>query len=166
MMVEGLCDRAVRLLAAVAGVTLLAMVAVTVLNIALRAVATPLYGTFEVVGWLAAVVGSLALGAAQRDRAHVTIDLVMSRVSVRMQLVVGAVVTLVSAALFALLAQQMWLYGMNFREVGARSDTLRLEYWPVPLVVAVGAAGLVLALVADLSQITRRLRTREPQGLW
>lgn len=165
-MLEELCDRAVRLLAFVAGAALLAMLALTVLNIALRAFATPFYGTFEVVGLLAAVVSGLALGVAQRERAHVAIDLVMSRAPTRLQLVVGAAVTLASVALFAMLAQQMWLYGMNFKEVGARSETLRLEFWPVPLVVAVGAAGLVLALIADLSQILRQLRAGEPQNLW
>lgn len=165
-MLERLIDRVVRLLASLAGVTLLAMLALTVVNIAMRALATAFYGTFELVGLLAAVVVGLSLGVAQRERAHVSIDLVMSRVPVRLQLVVGAVVTLASAALFVVVAHQLWLYGLNLRDSGTLSETMRLEFWPVPLVVAVGAAGLVLALLADLSQIVRQFRAEEPESIW
>jgi TRAP-type transport system small permease protein len=103
---------------------------------------------------------------AQRERAHVALDVVMSRTPVRVQLLVGGLVALASAILFGLLAWRMWLYGMNLRDVVASTEAMRLEIWPVPLALAAGMAGLALALVSDVSQAVRQLTSREPRTLW
>lgn len=153
-------------LAAVAGVVLLMMLVLTVGNIVLRLVATPYHGTFEIVGLMAVLVNGLALGEAQRRRAHIAIDLVMTRFSTRTQLYVGAAVTIAGIVLFCLLAQQMVAYGLNLREQGAVTESLRLPFWPVSLALAVGVAGLVLALVNDLLTIRRNLRSQTPETIW
>jgi hypothetical protein len=57
-------------------------------------------------------------------------------------------------------------YGLNLRDQGAVSDSLRLPYWPFSLVLAVGVAGLVLALLADLLAIGRNLRSDVPESIW
>jgi TRAP-type C4-dicarboxylate transport system permease small subunit len=163
-----LLDAPVRLLGIAAGVALLAMLALIVGNILLRVApwTSPFHGTVELVGLLAALVSGLALGAAQRNRAHVALDVVMARTPVRVQLLVGGLVAIASAVLFGLLAWRMWLYGMNLRDVGASTEAMRLEIWPVPVALAVGMAGLALALATDLSQAVRRLVSREPRSLW
>lgn len=163
---ERLVARVTRGLAAVAGVTLLLMLAVTVGNMLLRAFATPYYGTFEVIGLMAVVVNGLALGEAQRRKSHVAVDIVMSRTPIRIQLIVGVAVTLLSVALFFLVSRQLVAYGLNMSAQGALTESLRIPFWPVTLVLAVGVAGLVLALVADLLAIRRNLRSDKPEGIW
>jgi TRAP-type C4-dicarboxylate transport system permease small subunit len=153
-------------LAMIAAAALLAMLLLTVGNIGLRLFATPYFGTFEVVALLAIIVNGLALAEAQRVRAHIAIDLFMNKASVRVQLIVGGLITVVSIALFALLAQQMVFYGLNLRDQGARTDSLQWPYWPFSLVLAVGVAGLVLALVNDLLAVGRNLRSDVPESIW
>ncbi|WP_298332022.1 TRAP transporter small permease [Haloactinopolyspora sp.] len=153
-------------LAGAAGVALLLMVALTVGNIALRQIATPYHGTFELVGLLAVLVNGLALAAAQRSRTHVAVDLFMTRRPVRVQLVVGAIITTIAAVLFVLLTQQLVSYSLNLRDEGAVTESLRMPFWPMALALAVGVAGLALALVADLLAIRRNLRSSTPEAIW
>ncbi|AYY14996.1 TRAP transporter small permease [Actinobacteria bacterium YIM 96077] len=159
-------DTVTRSLAAIAGVVLLLMLVLTVGNIGLRLVASPYHGTFEIVGLLAVIVNGFALAEAQRSKSHIAIDLVMSRLSMRLQLYVGALVTAVSVVLFGLLAQQLVSYGMNLRDQGAVTESLRLPYWPFSLALAAGVAGLALALLNDLGAIRRSLRSSTPESIW
>lgn len=159
-------DKAANALAIVAGTALVLMLVLTVGNIVLRLVAAPYHGTFEIVGLLAVVVNGLALAAAQQSKSHIAIDLVMNRYSGRIQLYLGAVVTVVAVGLFVLLTQQLVAYGLNLRDQGAVTESLRLPFWPVALVLAAGVAGLALALVGDLLQIRRNLRSDTPEGIW
>jgi TRAP-type C4-dicarboxylate transport system permease small subunit len=152
--------------AGLAAAALLLMVLVTVGNIGLRVAATPYNGTYEIVGMLSVLVSGLALAEAQRHKTHIAIDLVMSRRSVRVQLLVGAVVTAVSAVMFALVAQELVSYGLNLRARGAATESLRLPYWPLSLALAAGVLVLALALVSDLLQIVRNLRSRNPESIW
>lgn len=159
-------DRTVSLFAGLAAAALLLMLLVTVGNIGLRIVASPYNGTFEIVTMLSVLVSGLALAEAQRRKSHIAIDLVMNRTPVRVQLLVGAVMTAVSVAMFALLAQQLVSYGLNLRDRGAATESLRLPYWPLSLALAAGVLVLALALVSDLLQIGRNLRSRNPESIW
>lgn len=145
---------------AIAGATLLLMLTLTIGNVLLRGFATPYFGTVELVGLMAAIVTGLALADAQRHKIHIAVDLLMSRRSTRTQLVVGAAVTAVAMALFALVAWQLVRYGWNLKTHGAVTESLRLPYWPVVLVLALGFAGLVLALLADLLAALQKARSK------
>lgn len=164
--VSAAVDRFISTLAGIAGAAVLLMLLVTVGNIGLRLVAEPYNGTFEIVGMLSVVVNGLALAEAQRHKSHIAIDLVIEKAPIRAQLVVGAVVTVVSIVMFFLLAQNLVSYGLNLRDVGSVSESLRLPYWPMALVLALGVLGLVLALLSDLAQISRNLRSETPEGIW
>src|SRR5690606_42056557 len=98
------------------------MLLVTVGNIGLRIVASPYNGTYEIVTMLSVLVSGLALAEAQRHKSHIAIDIAMNRTPVRVQLLVGAVVTAVSAVLVGLLAQQLVSYGLNLRDQGAATE--------------------------------------------
>ena len=63
-------------LAALASISLLAMMLLIVGNMFRRTVAAPFPGAFEVVGWLAAITAALALGYTQLHKGHVDIDIV------------------------------------------------------------------------------------------
>lgn len=164
--VNGVIDRFITVLAGIAAVAVLLMLLVTVGNIGLRLFAEPFNGTFEVVGMLSVVVNGLALAEAQRRKSHIAIDLLIEKAPIRAQLVVGAVVTLISIVMFFLLAQNLVSFGLNLRDVGSVSESLRLPYWPLALVLAVGIAGLLLALVSDLTKIGGNLRSDNPEGIW
>lgn len=146
------------LLAGLAGVSLLAMMTVIVGNMFLRAFATPFAGAFETVGWLAAITTALALGYTQIHKGHVDIDLVVRLLPPTVQRILRVLVALASAAFFVLLAWRLAEMAGRLREVGTVSEALRVPFHHFVYLVALGALGLAVALVADLIDSVRALR--------
>ena len=145
-----------RAMAAVAGVALIAMMLFTVADMILRGLGRPVAGSYEVIGWLSATAMALALGYAQLHRGHVTIDLVVRMLGPRTRALVDAVVGLASLLLFVAVAWYVGSYGIVLHESGSLSETLKAIVYPWVYVVAVGCAGLALALLADFVRALAR----------
>ena len=146
-------------LAWAAGLALIAMMLFTVADMALRALGRPVAGSYEVIGWLSAAAMALALGYTQVHRGHVAIDLLATRLRDRARAAVELVTCLLAFALFAAVAWYLARYGLVLQETGSLSETLKAIVYPWVYVVAAGAAGLALALLADLLQSAARLRS-------
>lgn len=146
-----------RALGAAAGLTLVAMMLLTVADMVLRVLDRPLAGTYEIIGWLAAVSTALALGYTQLHRGHVSINLLLVRLSPKTRSAVECLTDLVSTLLFAAVALQVALYGGVLRESGSLSETLKVIVYPWVYAVAVGGAGLALALLFDFLRSLVRL---------
>ena len=61
----------------ISGAAVIVMMLLIVANGIIRAFSTPILGTTEIVGWLAAISVSFALGYTQIHRGHVDIDLLV-----------------------------------------------------------------------------------------
>jgi TRAP-type C4-dicarboxylate transport system permease small subunit len=144
-------------LAVAGGLTLVAMVFLTVADMVLRVFDHPLAGTYEIIGWLAAAATALALGYTQMHRGHVAINLFVIRLGPRARGAVECVNDLISLLLFAAVAWQVARYGDVLRESGSLSETLKIIVYPWVYVVAVGAAGITLALAVDFLRSAGRL---------
>ncbi|MDP5182544.1 TRAP transporter small permease [Blastococcus sp. BMG 814] len=139
-------------LAALAGVALMCLMLVLIAAIVLRAFGSSLEGSVELVSMLAVPVFGLALGAAQTEGAHVSIDLIFKSWRKGVRRAVGAVIALASAALFVQIAVSLVVYTLNMRSSGSMTDALGLPLWPTVLTVVVGVFGLIVALVADAAK--------------
>jgi len=149
-----------RALAAAAGVALIAMMAFTVADVALRSAGRPVAGSFEVIGWLSAVAMALALGYAQLHRGHVAMTLLTDRLNGRAAAFVDALTSLASLALFAAVAWYVVRYGQTLQASGSLSETLKALVHPWVFVVAIGFVGLTLALLVDALRSLARLLLR------
>ncbi len=145
-----------RLLAAVAGIALIVMMFFTVADMVLRGIGRPLAGSYEVIGWLSATAVALALGYAQRHQGHVAIDLVVTALPPRVRAIVDLLVILASLLLFTATGWYVARYGIVLHETGSLSETLKAIVYPWVYLVALGCAGLALALLADLLRAVPR----------
>ena len=144
-------------LAVAAGLALVGAMLFTVLDMVLRSIGRPVAGSFEVIGWLSAAAMALALGYTQQHRGHVSIDLVVVRLKGRPRHAVETLTTLASLLLFSAVAAYIAVYGNTLRESGSLSETLKAIVYPWVYVVALGAAGLALALLVDFLRVLLRL---------
>ena len=144
-------------LAVLASSCLLAMVFLTVGEMVLRVLGSPMAGIVEVIGWLAAATTAFALGYTQLYKGHVAISLLTDRFSPFVQAVVAVVVDLTSAALFAFTAWHVFAYAGSLRAAGSLSETMKVIDYPWVYVVALGCAGLALAIFVDLLDSCRAL---------
>ncbi len=145
-------------LAAAAGLALAAMMGFTAFDVLMRTLGRPVAGSFEVIGWLSAAAMALALGDVQVHKGHVAMTLVSERLKGRTAALLEAVNSLVALLLFGGAAFVILRYGTTLRETGSVSETLKVVVYPWVYVVAMGFAGLTLALLIDLLRSLRRLR--------
>jgi TRAP-type C4-dicarboxylate transport system permease small subunit len=151
-----------RALASIAGVALVWMMVLLVGNIVLRLIAAPVHGTYEMVTMTSIFVLGLGLAEAQVAKSHVAINIVMARQSKKVQLVVGAIVTILAIIVFVQVVDALVAYGINQRASGSTTESLGIPYWPSVFALAVGFGALMLALVADLVRIRDSARSPYP----
>lgn len=147
-----------RVLAVIAGVALAALMGFTAFDVVMRSLGRPVAGSVEIVGWLAAVAMALALGDVQVNRGHVAVTLVSERLKGRQAALLEAINSVVALLLFGLASFVILRYGTTLQQTGSLSETLKVVVYPWVYVVAIGFAGLTLALLVDLLRSLQRLR--------
>ena len=110
----------------------------------------PIVSTHELVMFLMAVVVFSALSYTETVDGHVRIDLVVSRLPQRAQGALRFVASILSSALFALIAQQNFVRAKALRLEGLTSSILHVPVYPFYLFAAFGCALLCLVLLVDV----------------
>lgn len=139
-----------RALAWMAGIALVAMMLFAVYDMVVRAFGRPVAGSYEVIGWLSACALALALGYTQLHRGHVSIALLNEHLGARAQAAIELLMSLLSLSLFIAVAWYVARYARTLQATGSLSETLQVVVYPWVYVVAVGSAGLALALLIDV----------------
>lgn len=139
-------------LVVIGGVALVSMVALTCGNILLRIVWFPIRGTFELMGFLGAVVAAFALGYTQLGRGHIAVSVLVDRFSPGTRRVLEGINDLVCTLFFALVAWQIANKAVTLWRTGEVTETLRIPYYPFTAGVALGFALLSWVALTDLLQ--------------
>jgi TRAP-type C4-dicarboxylate transport system permease small subunit len=92
---------------------------------------------------------ALALSYSQVKKAHIAIEMVTDRLPPRARAALVGVMRLVSLALFVLMTWQLAGYATNIRRLGTLSETLRISYYPLVYLVALGVAAFCLRLLVE-----------------
>jgi len=132
------------------------MMGLTSADILLRLFRRPILGTYEIVGFLGAVVAGFAMAQTTIERGHVAVQVVVTKFSSRVQEVIYLITHLLSVVLFALLAWECARYGDDLRTSGEVSLTLQLPFFPVLYGIAFSAAIVCLVLVVDILLVITR----------
>ena len=114
----------------------------------------PIMGVVESSGYLLAVFILLGLGYTEQVKAHVRVTIMTSRLSLRVQLILNIMTTLISLFIFSVLVWQGLGVGIEERTV---SDLLRVPQYPFRLLVAFGAFFVCLELLIDFGDSVRKL---------
>ncbi|MEW5920835.1 MAG: TRAP transporter small permease subunit [Bacillota bacterium] len=152
---EGISARINQIFVCIAGVALVSIMLLLVTNMILRVVYIPFGATAESVAFLAAIVTAFALGFSQINKAHVAIDLLVSRFSKRVALLLESITIFLSMILFSIAAWQIWLFAGRQMARGVLSETLRLPYYYLIYAMALGFASLVLVLFIEFVKSLR-----------
>jgi TRAP-type C4-dicarboxylate transport system permease small subunit len=142
-----------RILNWVAGWSLVGMMLLTSADIVLRLFRRPILGTYEIVGFLGAMVAGFAMARTTIERGHVAVQVVVTRFAPQVQEIIYLITHLLSILLFALLAWECVRYANDFRSSGEVSLTLRMPFYPVVYGIAFSAAVVCLVLIVDILQV-------------
>lgn len=144
---------------AISGVFLMALALLTVGNVIGRALGYPIPGTYELVGWLAAIAMGMGVAYTQAHEGHVNIDFLLLRVSVRTKAAIQVFIYVLSVGLFAILVWKLYEYGLGKKESGSLSLTLRAPIHPWIYAMAAAMAATTVILIYQLYTHARRLVT-------
>jgi TRAP-type C4-dicarboxylate transport system permease small subunit len=136
---------------AVAGIAMVGLMLLASGNVILRMFGMPFAGTYELVGFLGALVIAFALGETQRRKDNVVVDIVSAGYRPVAARLTDAMQYLVTIAFFSIVAWRVFAYAGKVRETGELSETLKIIYHPVIYAVAFGFAMLALNLLVDLA---------------
>ena len=123
----------------IAAVAIFFMMALTVADVVLRLFRMPIPGTYEIVSFMGAVAVSFAVAHTSVEKGHVAVSLVVQLLPKRAQAVIESILAVLGIILFALIAWQSVLYGLDCQSSGEVSLTLQLPFYPIIYGVALGA---------------------------
>jgi TRAP-type C4-dicarboxylate transport system permease small subunit len=131
-----LIARLSNLMFALAGVALTAMMLLTAVDVALRAVSRPFTGAYELVGLLGALALGLALPQTTLAKGHVRMDLLTDRLTSRGKARLLVLTKLLGLSFFAMAGYNLFTLGENLRAAAEVTLTLQVPQHPVAYTLA------------------------------
>lgn len=143
---SGLITGLSRVLDQAAGFVLVATMVLIVVNILLRTILKmPVFGAYEYVGLMTAVVIGLALAYCGVQNAHIDISLVVDWLPVRLRAAINALINIVSMCFLGVSAWYVGAYAKSMMDSGLVSSTTQMPMYPFVYLIALGM--LVYSLV-------------------
>ena len=117
----------------------------------------PLTGATEVARLLMIIIVFPALGWAAIDRAHIRVDLVVSRIPPRLQAIFSSITFLIALITYVIITWQSFL---EAAVVNRQTSLLHLSFTPFYWVMSVGFAIFCLAIAAlvveDIAKVVKK----------
>jgi TRAP-type C4-dicarboxylate transport system permease small subunit len=146
----------------IAGCCVVAMMALTSLDVIMRYFSRPIYGVYEIVGLLGAIVYTTTLPDATANKVHVRVELFVQLLSPRYRTVLNVVTTLASALLLGLITWQSIRCGLSLRQAGEVSMDLRIPFHYTLFLISASSAVGCLILISQVVKLY--LDRKQPIG--
>jgi TRAP-type C4-dicarboxylate transport system permease small subunit len=129
---------------------LAAMMFLTFADVSLRYVFNrPIIGAFDLTELMMVILVSFGLADCAVVKGHVMVDLVVSRLQPRWQVIIDAITSLLGLGLFSLITWQCVVYVKRMFATNVGSGVLHIPLSPFVALVAFGFAVLCLVLLTD-----------------
>jgi TRAP-type C4-dicarboxylate transport system permease small subunit len=139
-----------------AGVILLAMMALACADVVAGVLNASILGSTELISLMAALLVAFVLPLAHRTEAHVGIDLVYRRLGPRGKRINDALINLITGVFFALASWQCFAYAEELRLSGEVSSTLQLPTYGILYAISFACLVVLLLVVLELARIPGR----------
>jgi TRAP-type C4-dicarboxylate transport system permease small subunit len=139
-----------KILMIIGGVAVLALMSLATVNVCLRFFFNaPYRGTYEVVGFLGAIVIAFALGYTQKRKDHIVVDILTERFPKRVNRVLDGINYMITTIFFAVVSWQVFVWGIKISKSGEVSETLKIIFHPFVYSVALGFAVFSFTIAVD-----------------
>lgn len=149
-LLDKLNDRLNRILLILGGIAVLTLMLLATGNVVLRVFHLPFRGTYEIVGFLGAVVIAFSLGYTQKRKDHIVVDILTQKFSKRTNRFLNLLNYLVTTIFFSIVSWQVFVWGIKIWKAGELSETMKVIFYPFVLSVGLGFTVLALVLLNDL----------------
>ncbi|MFC1979477.1 TRAP transporter small permease [Chloroflexota bacterium] len=134
----------------IGGAVLATMMLLTGMDVLLRYVfSSPIVGAYELTEFMLLLAVFLGLAYTQRQKAHITVDLVISRLSKKGQAILNSVTYFISLGLLILISWQIVLTAVDELARKHVSTTLAVPVFPFMFTAAFATIVFCLVLIID-----------------
>jgi len=140
----------------IAGSALAFMMIVTLLDIIMRNLGSPIVGTVEIISFCGSVVIGFAIPYTSWKKAHVYVDFLIVNLSPKNRRTMQIITRCIGIILFAFIGYNFIIYGFDLIRTGEVSPSFRLPYYPIPFGLSVSCFLQCFTLVADLMKTTQK----------
>jgi len=141
----------------ISGISVMIMMFLTCADVLLRLFGHPIPGTYELIGFLGAVLISFAMAYTSVERSHIAVDIFVERLPRKVQIALDGIVSMISVALFGVITWQCQIYALDLKQSGEISLTLGIPVYPFVAGIAIGCGFLCLVLLFDAAKSARRV---------
>lgn len=144
-------DRATQFLSALAGISLIFMMAIIAVNVVTRYLLNwPMTGAEEIVQMAGVAVIMLALPYATRQGAHVRVDIFDYALGHFGRMAGDVLARLLTGGVLAVVVHKAWAKMLDAHEFGDTTNMLGLPVWPFYGILAAGLALCVLVYAIEI----------------
>jgi len=124
------------IMASVAGITLIAVMLMTVLDVILRYFGRPITGIYDMVALGGAIVIGFSMPLAAEKRVHVYMEMALQGHSRKGKQILSVFTRLLVFGISFLAAWNLFRLGLDFRQTGEVSLTIKIAYYPIAIGLA------------------------------
>jgi TRAP-type C4-dicarboxylate transport system permease small subunit len=155
-MLEGIMN-ALKVLGAVC---LVGMTLLTFIDVVGRYFGHPVFGSVEMVGFMATLAVAMALPYTHHVQGHIGVEILVRLLPERARVLIDVVTGLLGLTLFAIVTWQMTLYASDMRASGEVSISLELPEYVVIYAVAFCLLIFTGIIVINIVNNIKRLRAK------
>ena len=148
-------DRILELMKIVGAACLVGMMFLTCADVIGRIFGHPIFGSVEIVGFMATLAVVMALPYTHKVEGHIGVEIFVRLLSEKTQTKIEICTGILSLALFAIVTWRMWIYAGTMKESGEVSMNLEL---PEHYVIYVAAFCLLIFAFIILQDIMTNIR--------
>jgi TRAP-type C4-dicarboxylate transport system permease small subunit len=137
----------------IAGVSLIFIVCLTVVDIILRLLKRPIPGTFELVAFSGAVVVGFSLPFTSWMRGHIYVDFFILKFPKKIRDVFNIVTRCMGIFLFLITGWNLMKYGMSLYKTGEVSLSLQMPYYPIICAIGISCFITCVVILCDIFNI-------------
>lgn len=142
------------------GILLFSMVTLTCVDVVGRMMGYPVFGTYELVSFMAVLIVAAALPDTQAENRHIGVEIVTNKLSPKVVKIIDMLTGLAALILFSIVTWRMFLYGNALRQSGEVSMNLRLPEYLLPMILGVGFLVFAIVIIKSLVDLVYRKRER------
>ncbi len=142
-----------RFLNVIAGISLTFLMLLTVMDVILRSLRSPIVGTYELVAFCGAIVIGFAIPLTSWARGHIYVDFFILRFSKTGRNIFNIATRSLVIVLFFLIGWNLIKYGIDLQKSKEVSLTLQMPFYPVAYAIGVCCFVQCLVLICDIVKI-------------
>ncbi len=142
------------------GICLAAMMFLTCADVIGRFFNYPIFGTVEIVGFMATITIAAALPYAQKTDSHVGVELLVRLLSRKTQTIIDIITLSVSLVLFGISTCQLVLYGNDMLETGEVSMNLEFPTYLIIYIISFCMLVFTLTICQEITKKINQLRKK------